>query len=100
MKRELIIGIIIGLILGVVIGIILFKEQGVSSSELKCHWYCNVDLTRVGCASDFDCDAVGGVCNLNTFRCVPGNVNLNISFSGTEQDCISIGGRWELGLGS
>lgn len=101
MKKQAIllvfVGFIIGLILGTILGLCFFDKK--YEGFQKVHYYCKIDLSKIGCANSYDCISVNGLCDLNTFRCVKPDIDFDLYFSGNETDCLKIGGDWRLGLG-
>lgn len=60
--------------------------------------YCEKEVDEVDCASNFDCKDESKVCDLNGFKCVNANVNLDgqriETVADNKRDCESKGYKW------
>jgi hypothetical protein len=102
-KKELLIGIVISLLIGFLIGFLAFGIRSpisnLSGNCIKAHWSCNIDLSKVNCYHDSRCLPINGVCNLQTYKCVPANLDAGFSPLKTEEECSTLGGEWILSEG-
>jgi len=94
--KDWTIGILIGVIIALAILSVFFLLMNKNVEE-EVRYYCNIDLSRVSCVSNFDCNSVNGICDLNELKCVPANINFDLYFSGDKEDCENVGGLWEKG---
>ena len=101
LKKDLLIGALIGLLAGLLIGFIAFGVTSpISNSSggdcIKSHWGCDVNLDAVSCYRDSYCLPINGVCNLQTYKCVPVDVDDGFSVPETEEACVAVDGTWAL----
>ena len=86
---------ILGLILSGAIFLSLSPNKNIE--PIKEDFYCNINVDNVKCSSNYDCTYLGpSICDTKILKCVKANINLEIGFSGGEEECINYGGEWIL----
>ena len=89
--KILLIVILAGILIALIILIIILIPKSPNGKITENTGFsCDTDLNNVRCASDYDCNSVNGICDLNSNTCVPSNINFALHFTGTEADCNKI----------
>lgn len=98
-KLSFVIILILSILVIILFSLLISSNQKLKEKEgiLECKYFCDIDLNDVPCASNYDCETLNMICDLNINKCIEANINLiGMKMVGSKELCERVNGEWIL----